>query len=364
MKARRMGWWAGLLWVMALGGPSWAVAQVSASSAAAAPAALGADRGYAWAVELRQTADRLEAQATPVREELVYPGHALKRGATGEPVRALVVRLQDRGFLPVQVVPTPAVFDADVQGAVRQAQADFGIAEDGIAGAQVYANLNRDPAQTAAALRSWAGAVVVALDHAWSEGASNLVVVNIPSFQLHLLDVKTGSQRMESRVIVGMPTRRTPRYFTHIINLKYNPDWNPPPSLIARGRQYVPPGPDNPLGLLRFSTDNADNVYLHDTDEHELFDLSHRARSSGCVRVQGWHEMAEMLSNQTAEQVDARLAKGTTTYQKIARTPVWLTYSLVDQVDGRVGVYPDVYDQQSLAIGYDALDQASPVGAP
>lgn len=310
---------------------------------------------HEWPDALRAEAATLEASAHEEGAPLTDMPKVLALGDTGPAVVALAQKLKARGFLDFEEAFVYDHFDGPMVEAVNRAEAAYGLHQDGKAGDQVYLNLNRSPASTATALREWADAVQAALDQVRSSGATHLVIVNIPSFQLHLLDVQTGRQLLESRVIVGMNTRRTPRYLTNIINLKYNPDWNPPPSLVARGRVYVPPGIKNPLGLLRFSTDNSDNIYLHDTDEHELFERPNRARSSGCVRVQQWHALAELLSDQTPEEIDAHLASGKTSYQKIPRTPVMLNYSLVDQVEGRVGVYPDVYAQGDQAIGAAAL---------
>lgn len=312
---------------------------------------------YIWPDSLRQAASALDIKALNVTDDSVLEpvGRALRLGDTGPAVSALAMKLQARGFLVFEPPMVYDTYDEQMETAVKQAQQTYGIDPDGLAGVQVYANLNRQPAATAQALREWAATLHVALDQARRDGASTLIVVNIPSFYLHVLDVQTGEQRLESRVIVGMNTRRTPRYLTHVINIKYNPDWTPPPSLAKRGRVHVPPGINNPLGLLRFSTDNTDNIYLHDTDEHELFERPNRARSSGCIRVQQWHALAEYLTDQDAETIDARLAGGKTNYQKITKNPVLLSYSLVDQIDGSVAVFPDVYNQQDLAIGFDAL---------
>src|SRR5690606_30135498 len=110
------------------------------------------------------------------------------------------------------------------------------------------------------------------------------------------IDMDTGLTQVESRVIVGKPGRRTPIFTTRIVNLKYNPDWTPPPSLAAQGKRYVRPGPNNPMGRIRFSTDNNLNIYLHHTNEPDLFSRDVRALSSGCVRVEQWDDLAAFLA--------------------------------------------------------------------
>src|SRR5690606_467340 len=43
------------------------------------------------------------------------------------------------------------------------------------------------------------------------------------------------------------------------------------------------PGPANALGTIKFMFPNQYNVYLHDTDNPDLFDEEQRSISSGCV---------------------------------------------------------------------------------
>jgi len=45
------------------------------------------------------------------------------------------------------------------------------------------------------------------------------------------------------------------------------------------------PGPSNALGRVKFMFPNRYSVYLHDTDNHSLFNYRYRVFSSGCMRV-------------------------------------------------------------------------------
>jgi murein L,D-transpeptidase YcbB/YkuD len=315
---------------------------------------------------------------------------ALKKGSHGPQVNLLVRVLVARGFMPapvnapVEVMPvapntpvavqtdaekaadatqqaedakaahteTRSEYDASVAEGVRLAQDYFGLVTDGIAGPQLYHNLAVTSTRRQGALDSWADALDADLATARSEGALHAIVVNIPSATLHVIDLQTGKTVLESRVIVGMPTRKTPVFRTNVVNLKYNPDWNPPPSLIKRGRHYMPPGVKNPLGVVRFSTNNNLNIYLHDTDEHELFERAMRFRSSGCIRVQQYRALASTLSGVPVEEVDREIAVGKIHFKKIAAVPVFVTYSLIDSLQFqtpddqtfiKVGVFDDPY---------------------
>lgn len=169
-----------------------------------------------------------------------------------------------------------------------------------------------------------------------------LVWVNLPAYRLRVLDTRDGSVLMESRVIIGKPGKATPRMDTRIVNLKFNPDWSPPKS--AAGKTYTPPGPRNPLGRVRFSTDNGIGIYLHDTNNHDLFNTPVRAHSLGCVRVEAWQDLAILLSGQD----DAWIAQQTRDWKirwvDVPDVPVFIDYQRVDfNDDGTLTELADIY---------------------
>lgn len=251
----------------------------------------------------------------------------------------------DPVVVPGSKAPAAAalVYDEATETAVKAAQADFGLEQDGKVGPQLLANLTADPSATALDFERWAAAVERAAQDAWDQGNRKIVLVNIPSFTLHALNLETGETEVESRVIIGMPTRRTPRFATNIVGLQYNPAWYPPPSLVKLGRHYMPPGPANPLGVLLFVTDNTQNIFLHDTDEHELFERGTRALSSGCVRVQQWQKLATFVSGWDAARIQASIDTRATRTDKLPPVPVLTTYSLVDAVEGGAGRRVNIY---------------------
>jgi len=55
------------------------------------------------------------------------------------------------------------------------------------------------------------------------------------------------------------------------------------------------PGPNNALGVLRFDMPNKHIVYMHDTPTKKLFGYFERAYSAGCVRVQGFYDLADWI---------------------------------------------------------------------
>ena len=54
------------------------------------------------------------------------------------------------------------------------------------------------------------------------------------------------------------------------------------------------PGPKNSLGLVKFMFPNEYDVYMHSTPEPNLFNLTRRDRSHGCVRLQHADQMADL----------------------------------------------------------------------
>jgi murein L,D-transpeptidase YcbB/YkuD len=114
------------------------------------------------------------------------------------------------------------------------------------------------------------------------------------------------------------------------------------------------PGPDNALGRVKFMFPNNDNIYLHDTPAGQLFSLSDRAFSHGCIRVERPGDLARVLMQRVTstppEQLDAILAAGKEeTIAFNEGVPIYILYftAWVDE-DGTVHFLHDVY-------GHDAI---------
>ncbi|MBO0762987.1 MAG: L,D-transpeptidase family protein [Hyphomicrobiaceae bacterium] len=111
-----------------------------------------------------------------------------------------------------------------------------------------------------------------------------------------------------------------------------------------------PPGPKNPLGLIKFMFPNKHDVYMHDTPatERDLFARPYRGLSHGCMRVADPLRLATLLLAQDrgwSEQQVASLLNGGTYEVKLAtRIPVHMTYFtvLVDP-QGNVRTFGDLY---------------------
>jgi murein L,D-transpeptidase YcbB/YkuD len=194
--------------------------------------------------------------------------------------------------------------------------------------------------------------------------------VNIPAFAL--TQFANGEPAWHSRVIVGKPSWRTPTFDSAITRIELNPYWNVPPSiarreiapLIAADPTYLArhdmkvlpgnrlrqdPGPDNPLGQIKFQIPNPYDVYLHDTPGKRSFSLDMRALSHGCVRVENAMELAVRLlaaePGRSAERLAAEVATGRNIQIPLTRpVPVSIVYvtAWIDPM-GSVEFRPDLY---------------------
>lgn len=152
------------------------------------------------------------------------------------------------------------------------------------------------------------------------------IMVNIPNYSLTYY--LNGNEVLSSRVIVGRPSHKTPLMSSALNNVVVNPPWNIPTKLIREDivpkamydagyfqkhgyrvfsgwsmisprnfpyRMQQVPGASNSLGSFKFNMPSSEAIYLHDTQNHGLFQKDIRALSSGCVRVNKASALANML---------------------------------------------------------------------
>jgi len=104
----------------------------------------------------------------------------------------------------------------------------------------------------------------------------------------------------------------------------------------------------NPMGLVKFMFPNRYSVYLHDTNNRDLFSNSFRAHSHGCIRLRNpfkfaeyilknprWNQSAiqQQIASQERKQVDLRYP-----------IPIHITYATA-YIDkrGKVNFREDLY---------------------
>ena len=301
--------------------------------------------------------------------------------------RQLLTRFKEQGLFP-DTVPIP---DDSVKWAsmIKVAQKANGLKPDGLAGPVLVKalNLTDDQRFRIAALnldryKLLPDSTIMPREYIW---------VNLPGFYLQVW--RNDSLQFQSKVIVGHAVTRTPVLTSRLSDFITYPVWTVPESIIFKEMltkiqknvgwlasenlvvvddrdSIVDPlvlpwkkynkhnfpwrlrqleGNDNSLGVIKFNFPNKYSVYLHDTNERDLFAKNSRDLSHGCVRVQDWRKLAGYLtrldsSRYPPDSVKAWIARSEkhTVYFK-DHVPLFIRYYTADGVDGRLVFYDDIY---------------------
>jgi murein L,D-transpeptidase YcbB/YkuD len=349
--------------------------------------------------------EALNALAPPVRDyeilrqemirrtahQRIFPvigeGAALRLGDEGERVDQLRARLAAEGLLVGEAV-MGAPFDARLDTAVRRFQGRVNLAPTGVADRDTLAQLNMTPDRRLEQLRAnleqrrWRSRDL-GRRHIW---------VNLADFSLEAWEDGRLARRHE--VMVGREASSTPEFSEEMQYLVLNPWWNVPGGsgsvrfrAIRRNpgfaRQYriihrdgravpvsqvdwsrwgndwpyrlaQPPGPENPMGEVKFIFPNRHNVYIHDTVERDEFFRTRRDFSAGCIRVQdpmalaAWvlEEQDEAWSRDRIETVAS--GNEPTVVWLDNRIAVHIAYwTVVGDDDGTVRFLNDLYDRDA-----------------
>lgn len=241
----------------------------------------------------------------------------------------------------------PALFDSDLTDAVKRFQRRHLLKEDGVVGRNTREALNASIASRIDQLR-------VNLERArWLAPAFEQqpprLWVDLAGYSMVYL--RPDGERWRSRVVVGTAERETPVIHSKVTHLTINPSWTLPPTIMRedvlpkvrldpgylqqRNMQVIdysgqpltaseidwdspgnimirqPSDTNNPLGRVVIRFPNSDMIYLHDTPSRGLFGRDRRALSSGCVRVEGVEELAQMLLEDTGSRHQFRALKRT-----------------------------------------------------
>lgn len=263
-------------------------------------------------------------------------GNKLEKGAKGEKVFALRQRLVAEGYAEFDSLSEPdaAKFDASLVAAVRNFQANHGIAPTGKVDARTKAELNIFAEARLFTLKENYPRVQEYLE---GLGARS-ILVNIPSAQLETVEL--GRVYARHNVVVGKVERPTPMLKSKVSDINFNPYWNAPASIVERdlipkylkdpsifeqmririfdgvgGPEMDPhsidwantdperyhfrqePGAQNAMATVKVNFKNKFMVYMHDTNHPELFKGNARFESSGCVRVDDVRTFIEWIMN-------------------------------------------------------------------
>lgn len=103
------------------------------------------------------------------------------------------------------------------------------------------------------------------------------------------------------------------------------------------------PGPNNFMGQLKFPFANPQDIYLHDTDpaDRNLFELSQRTRSNGCIRLENADGLATWLLGHAP---DKSLTEAEHPEQLQRGVPIYVTYLTAIPQDGQLTFLKDIYN--------------------
>ena len=214
------------------------------------------------------------------------------------------------------------------------------------------------------------------------------IQVNIPAAALHYYEA--GSLKLESKVVVGKFSTKSPRFSTWCYQVVLYPYWNVPPDIGIRellprmkrnpatmdkdhmqlvtksGRvvshagigwsQYNShnfpyqfrqcTGCDNSLGVIKFNLTDPFDVYLHDTNVKLAFLRDLRFLSHGCIRVEKPIELGNYLLH---NQLDSNYLKACYKDQNPRpvnldkKVPVFVVYMPAQVRGDSVCYYKDIY---------------------
>jgi murein L,D-transpeptidase YcbB/YkuD len=266
-------------------------------------------------------------------------------GQANDVIPAVRARLQYTGELAASTTHSDNVYDTDLQAAVATFQRSHGLNDDGVIGGRTLEEMN-------VSAEKRLQMVLLNLDRMREQGAKfepRHLIVNIPSQEVKVIE--DGKVAFMTNAIVGKVDRKTPTLDSVIKVAKFNPEWNAPhkiasndevrrmradPSFLeshgftvydGNGMEVDPssidwhevgpgnfpyrlvqaPGPENALGPVKLDFPNKDSVYLHGTNQKQLFARQDRYFSSGCMRMQQPIDMAAFLLADDPEYPRARI---------------------------------------------------------
>jgi len=266
----------------------------------------------------------------------VPAGGTMRKGDHGTGISALRSRLIISGDLTDSSNNNQTYFDDVLEEGVRRFQARHGLEVDGVVGSKTLAALNVPVEERIRQIRlnmeRWR----------WlpQELGERHIMVNTADFKLNVIENEQTTQ--SNRAIVGKMGRPTPILSRKIRYLELNPYWNIPhnialndiipsikkdPGYLADNnirifenweedaRELNPesidwnkitrknfvyrfrqdPANSNALGRVKFIFPNKYSIYLHDTPARNLFNMTKRTFSSGCIRIEKPMKLAVYL---------------------------------------------------------------------
>lgn len=328
-----------------------------------------------------------ELANTPIWDKRLPP---VKKGIAYEGMPQVIERLSALGDLPKRPAGT-AYTPKELSQGISQFQERHGLSSTGSVDNNTIKQLSIDPAHRARQIEL----SMERLRWIPRSDSDRLIIVNIPEFKLYAFDAgaKKRTPVHEMNIIVGRAYETQTPLFTETMRLiEFSPFWNVPPSI--QGAETVPkikrnpawfkqqgfefvtpdgtvipnlnkenlaaaengylrirqkPGPQNPLGDIKFIFPNQENIYLHHTSTERLFSKKRRDFSHGCVRVEEPVVLAKFVLKDdpawTENKIISAMDEGVSSTIKIKKPfPVALTYATAIVKDnGLVYFFEDIY---------------------
>ncbi len=292
-------------------------------------------------------------------------------------------------------------FDDGVAEAVKRFQLRHGLAPTGIVTPRTIAALNVPVQKRIKQLE----ASLERLDNMSFGFGQRYVVVNLPAAFAEAVENDHVVRRY--RVIVGKTEKPSPTLTAEITSVNLNPTWTVPSSiskteisahmrkdpgylsrmhmeaLDAHDAPIDPRSVDwsgartpnftvrqqsgswNALGAVKIDMPNPYSVYMHDTNQHNLFSDDYRFDSHGCSRVDNVRDLAAWLLQEEMPKwnraaIDAAIATGErediTLPKKVPVAWIYLTAWMTK--DQTIQFRNDIYDQDEQLLEATAEEAA------
>ncbi|GIQ73570.1 murein L,D-transpeptidase [Bradyrhizobium sp. RD5-C2] len=291
-------------------------------------------------------------------------------------------------------------YDEVLAYAVKHFQTRHGLAATGTVTPRTLAALNVPVQKRIKQLE----ASLERLDQMDFQFGQRYVVVNIPATFAEAVEDDKVVRRY--RVIVGKTEKPSPTLTSEITDVILNPTWTVPssitkteiaahmrkdPAYLSRMHMDVLDAHDNPidphsvdwsgdhapnitvrqqsgawnaLGAVKIDMPNSYSVYMHDTNQHSLFNDDYRFDSHGCSRVDNVRDLAAwLLKDQpqwTRAAIDAAIATGQRQdVRMLKKVPVaWIYLTAWMTKDRTIQFRNDVYDQDQQLLEATAEEAA------
>jgi murein L,D-transpeptidase YcbB/YkuD len=292
-------------------------------------------------------------------------------------------------------------FDEAVAEAIKHFQVRHGMAATGTVTPRTLAALNIPVQKRIRQLE----ASLERLENMNFSFGQRYVVVNLPATFAEAVENDTVVRRY--RVIVGKTEKPSPTLTAEITSVNLNPTWTVPssiakteisahmrkdPSYLARMHMEVLDGHDHPidptavdwsgarvpnftvrqengtwnaLGAVKIDMPNPFSVYMHDTNQRNLFSDDYRFDSHGCSRVDNVRDLAAWLLKEEMPKwnraaIDAAIATGEREDVMLPKkVPVaWIYLTAWMTRDQTIQFRNDIYDQDEQLLEATAEEAA------